>query len=115
MVNRKAQKAAKQDRAANSFEVVVWEWYAKNAPNWVEHHGNRIIRRLERGIFPWISGRPIADVTAPELLATVQRIEKRGCIGRSVRSNPDRPLFLLCHKVIRGCSARQNHAPFSTL
>ncbi len=30
--NRKAQKAAKQDRAANSFEVVAREWYAKLVP-----------------------------------------------------------------------------------
>ena len=70
--NRKASKAAKQERAANSFEVVAREWYAKMAPNWAEHHGDRIIRRFERDIFPWIGGWPIADVTAPELLAAVR-------------------------------------------
>lgn len=78
--NRKAAKAAKQERAANSFEVVAREWYAEQAPNWAEHHGDRIIRRFERDIFPWVGGRPIADVTAPELLATVQRIENRGAL-----------------------------------
>ncbi len=84
--NRKAVKATKVERAANSFEVVAREWYAKHAPNWVEHHGDRIIRRLERDIFPWIGGRPIADVTAPELLATVQRIEKRGALETAHRA-----------------------------
>ena len=69
--NRKAQMAAKVLRAANSFEVVAREWYAKQAPNSAEHHGDRIIRRLERDIFPWIGGRPIADVNAPELLGVV--------------------------------------------
>ncbi len=34
----------------------------------VSLHAGRIIRRLERDIFPWIGGRPVADVTAPELL-----------------------------------------------
>jgi len=84
--NRKAVKAARQVRAANSFEVVAREWYAKQAPNWAEHHGNRIIRRFERDIFPWIGGRPIADVTAPELLAAVQRIESRGALETAHRA-----------------------------
>ncbi|MDP1637597.1 MAG: integrase arm-type DNA-binding domain-containing protein [Candidatus Nitrotoga sp.] len=84
--NRKAMKAVKQDRAANSFEVVAREWYAKHAPNWVEHHGDRIIRRLERDIFPWIGGRPIVDVTAPELLATMRRIENRGALETAHRA-----------------------------
>ena len=63
--NRKAAKAAKADRAANSFEVVAREWFGKYSPTWAEHHGDRIIRRFERDVFPWIGGRPIADVTAP--------------------------------------------------
>lgn len=84
--SRKAQKSAKAERAVNSFEVVAREWYAKYSPGWVEHHGNRIIRRLERDIFPWIGGRPIADVTAPELLAAVQRIERRGALETAHRA-----------------------------
>jgi len=84
--NRKAMKAVKQDRAANSFEVITREWYAKHAPNWAEHHGDRIIRRFERDIFPWIGGRPIADVTAPELLAAMRRIENRGALETAHRA-----------------------------
>jgi len=57
--HRKAQKSAREDRAANSFEVIAREWYAKFAPTWVPSHGERIIRRLERDIFPWIGGKPI--------------------------------------------------------
>jgi len=84
--HRKAMKAVKVERAANSFEVVAREWYAKLSPNWAEHHGDRIIRRFERDIFPWIGGRPIADVAAPELLAVVQRIEKRGALETAHRA-----------------------------
>ncbi|MHB8347068.1 MAG: tyrosine-type recombinase/integrase [Acidiferrobacterales bacterium] len=84
--NRKAQKAVKQDRAANSFEVIAREWYAKHAPNWADHHGERIIRRFERDIFPWIGGKPIADVTAPDLLAAVRRIENRGALETAHRA-----------------------------
>ena len=84
--NRKATKAAKVERAGNSFEVVAREWFAKFSPTWNENHGNRIIRRLERYIFPWIGSKPIAEVTAPDLLATVQRIEKRGALETAHRA-----------------------------
>jgi integrase len=74
------------DRAANSFEVVAREWFAKYSPAWAEHHGDRIIRRLERDIFPWIGGRPIAEVAAPDLLAVVRRIESRGALETAHRA-----------------------------
>lgn len=85
--NRKAVKAAKSDRAANSFEVVAREWFSKNSANWTESHGSRIIRRLERDIFPWIGGRPIAEIKAQELLAVLRRIEERGAVETAHRAH----------------------------
>jgi integrase len=84
--NRKAQMATKQNRAANSFEVVAREWYSKYASSWSEAHGERIIRRFERDVFPWIGGRPVADVAAPELLSVVRRIEGRGALETAHRA-----------------------------
>jgi hypothetical protein len=85
--NRKAMKSALSDKTANSFEVVVREWFAKYSETWAAQHSDRIIRRFERDIFPWIGGRPITEVTAPELLAVIRRIENRGALetatGRS--------------------------------
>ena len=97
--HRKAHKSARADRAANSFEVVAREWFAKYSASWAENHGNRIIRRFERDIFPWIGGRPIAEVTAPELLAVVRRIESRGALASVLLSSgpnavPIRPISL---------------------
>jgi hypothetical protein len=74
---RKAMKSATTSKAENSFEVVAREWFEKFSPNWAESHSTRIIRRLERDVFPWIGGRPIADITAPELLSVLRRIENR--------------------------------------
>ena len=84
--NRKAVKAAKLEKAANSFEVVVREWYAKYSPTWNESHAARIIRRFERDIFPWIGSKPIAQIAAPELLTTVRRIEDRGAVETAHRA-----------------------------
>lgn len=40
--NRKQQKAAKAERAANSFEAVAREWIAKNTPTWAATHTARL-------------------------------------------------------------------------
>ena len=50
--NRKIQKSARADLVANSFEVIAREWFAKFASTWASNHGDRIIRRFERDIFP---------------------------------------------------------------
>lgn len=84
--HRKASNAARADRAANSFEIVAREWYGKLAPTWNAAHGDRIIRRLERDVFPWIGGRPVAEVAAPELLAVLRRIEARGALETAHRA-----------------------------
>ena len=84
--NRKAQKSARADRAANSFEVVAREWYAKYSTTWAKDHGNRILRRFERDIFPWIGSRSIAEIKAPDLLSVVRRIESRGALETAHRA-----------------------------
>ncbi|MBA4143829.1 MAG: integrase arm-type DNA-binding domain-containing protein [Nitrosospira sp.] len=84
--NRKAVKAAKTEKAENSFEVITREWYTKYSQTWNASHGERILRRFERDIFPWIGGKPIAEVAAPQLLATVRRIENRGALETAHRA-----------------------------
>lgn len=83
---RKATKAMRIERAGNSFEAVALEWYEKQKPTWNAAHGDRIIRRLKRDIFPWIGGRPVAEITAPELLAALRRIENRGRLETAHRA-----------------------------
>jgi integrase len=84
--NRKAQKAAKTDSDANSFEVIAREWFGKFSPVWADSHADKIIRRLERDVFPWIGKQPISDITAPALLATMRRIENRGAVETAHRA-----------------------------
>lgn len=93
--HRKARKSALTERSGNSFEVVAREWFARCSPNWAAGHADKIIRRLERDIFPWLGGRPIADIKAPELLATLRRIESRGAIETAHRAQQN------CSQVFR--------------
>ena len=74
---KKAQKSASQERSANSFEAIAREWFAKHAVTLAESNATRTLRRLERDLFPWIGNHPIAEITPPELLTVLRRIEAR--------------------------------------
>lgn len=84
--HRKAIKAARAASAENSFEVVAREWFGKHSPNWAKSHSDKIIRRFENDVFPWIGGRPVAEITAPELLTVARRIESRGTLDTAHRA-----------------------------
>jgi integrase len=84
--HRKAAKATGAAAAASSFEVVTREWFAKQKSQWAENHADKVIRRFERDIFPWMGKRPIAEITAPELLKHLERIEQRGAVETAHRA-----------------------------
>ena len=82
---KKAQKASAS--GADSFEAIAREWFEKFSKTWTLSHGARILRRLERDIFPWIGKRPIVEVKAPELLTVLRRIEERGAVETAHRAS----------------------------
>jgi len=84
--HRQATKAARAQDNANSFEVIAREWHASRSPNWAAGHADKIIRRFELDVFPMLGSRPIKEITAPELLATVRRIEARGALDTAHRA-----------------------------
>jgi len=82
---RKETKVLQKEHVANSFEAVAREWFTKNNHIWTEGHSKTIIRRLDLNIFPWLGTRPVASITAPELLAVLRRIESRGALETAHR------------------------------
>ena len=82
---RKAEKAASKGHSGTSFESVAREWFAKHSPNWAPGHASRVLKRLERDIFPWIGGQSFTTITAPQILAVVRRIEQRGAVESAHR------------------------------
>jgi integrase len=77
----------KPPQDADSFEAVAREWFAKFSPPWAPTHAEKIIRRLERDIFPWIGARPVGQIMAPELLTVLRRIEARGRLETAHRAH----------------------------
>jgi len=84
---KKETKRSSKLTSANSFETIAREWHAKFLPQWTPKHGARIIRNLEKDIFPWIGQEAIAEIAPPELLKTLHRIESRGAIETAHRAH----------------------------
>jgi integrase len=84
--HRKAQKAAGKFRAANSFEAVAREWFEGRKKIWAASNSDKVIRRLENDLFPWLGGRPIAEIAPPEILQCLRRIEARGALDTAHRA-----------------------------
>ena len=76
---RKAQQQAKVEDD-ESVEVIAREWHEKFKSKWTEGHALKIIRALERDVFPWVGTRPIKEIKAPELLTVLRRVESRGVL-----------------------------------
>ncbi|MCA9469067.1 MAG: integrase arm-type DNA-binding domain-containing protein [Nitrospira sp.] len=83
--NRKAKKAANKEETY-SFEVVAREWLAKYSPNWSMTHADRVKRRLERDIFPWLGSKPVSVIIPLQLLEVIRRIEDRGALETAHRA-----------------------------
>jgi integrase len=82
---KREQKLAKTAASENTFELVARQWYAhwkgpKNA-----RHAGYVLARLEADVFPAIGARPIAEITAPDLVRMVKSIEKRGALDIAKR------------------------------
>lgn len=82
---KKAQKAAQGEQSANTFEVIAREWHNKFAHTWVESHAQHKLERLEKNVFPWIGKRPIKEITAPDVLDVLRRMESRGILDAAHR------------------------------
>ncbi len=69
------RKAAKMEvaAAAQTFENVAREWYAKQIGKWTPRHASGVLRRLEVLAFPKLGARPIAELGAPDFLAVLHK------------------------------------------
>ena len=83
---RKAEKTSTKSKASNSFEVIAREWVQTFFVTKSESHKERTLRRLEVYIFPWLGGKPITEITAPEVLQVTGQILRYAVqTGRVIR------------------------------
>lgn len=75
---RRAERRALEVAAVSSFEAVAREWMAKQEATKAPSTCSKNRWLLETFAFPSIGKRPAAEITAPELLEIVRRVEARG-------------------------------------
>ena len=78
--HKQAEKTA-QSALAHTFEELAREWYAYNSPRWATSTAAKALQYMEADILPVIGQRPAQEVTRPDLVALVRKVEKRGALN----------------------------------
>ncbi len=110
--HKKVEKLTKKLVANTTFEGVAREWLTKMRTRWVPSHHDRIERRLERDIFPFLGNRPITEITTPEVLAVLHKIEARGALETAKRAKQNCSQ-VFCYAVETGRAEKDPTALFS--
>jgi integrase len=86
MVARKAQRLAAATSDAHSFQTVTYKWLDHWSAGTTARHADTTRRRLEANTLPLLGSRPIDAILAPELVAMVKAVDKRGASDLAKRS-----------------------------
>jgi len=81
-----ARRRAERYARGDTFEAVAREWFVSFSRSWAETHTEKIMRRLELYIFPWMGARPIAKLSAVDVLTCLRRIQAGGKLETAKRA-----------------------------
>jgi integrase len=83
---RATERASESGR--DTFERVAREWHESREATLADSHSERVLRALERDVFPYVGGRALDDITPQAWLDVLRRIEARGAVetGHRVRT-----------------------------
>ena len=84
--SRKAAKAGKLGDGLNTFEIIAREWWQTHMKGKAESHKNKVLRRFELYLFPWLGKKPISSITAPDVLESLKRVEKQNKLETAHRT-----------------------------
>ncbi|TXI38937.1 MAG: DUF4102 domain-containing protein [Nitrosomonas sp.] len=93
--HRQDQKQQAAIAAANSFESVARLWWNHWKHDKTERHAGYTIRRMEADVFPVIGYKPMSEITAPQFIALVRKVESRGALDIAKR------VLTMCGQVMR--------------
>ena len=77
-IDPSVQKKAASRIEENSFEAIAREWHANKKSAWSERYAEDVLERIAVNVFPYLGKYPISEITPPELLAVLRKIEARG-------------------------------------
>jgi integrase len=75
---KRIEKIAAAEAAAGTFRFVADRWYADKAPHRSRSWREATRRWLDKGLYPVIGSKPLADISPAAVLAIMKAIEARG-------------------------------------
>ena len=80
-----AERKLRNKSAQTTFEAVAREWHANQKPGWTAGYAEDVMERIHKNVFPFLGSRPIGEITPPELLSVLRKIEARGAVDQAHR------------------------------
>ena len=77
-IDPNAKRKAERSAQAQTFEAVANEWLELHKKSLAPETISILGTRLSSFLYPYVGSRPVAGITAQELLAVLRRIEARG-------------------------------------
>lgn len=72
--------------ALNTFKALALDWHGTKLANWTPYTAKRQLKILENELFPSLANRPIAEITTPELLQVIRKVENRDALEVAKRT-----------------------------
>jgi len=85
-IDPSAERKASKSCAADTFEAMAREFMEKKRRKITDSTWQRDMDQLERIYFPSLGSRPISTIGAPDLLASLRRVEKAGNVETAHRA-----------------------------
>lgn len=79
-IAKRAEKQAKADAAAHTFELVACDWLTKTAAERAPTTQNKITSWLEKDVIPFIGAMPMSSIGPRDVLAALRKMEARGAL-----------------------------------
>lgn len=81
---RRTKKMA--EKGLDTFKSIALEWFDNKMTGKSDRHRQRAMSILKNDLFPQLGHLPISEITPPELLAALRKIESRGAIDIAHRA-----------------------------
>lgn len=69
--------------SGETFRDVALEWHKNQLGRWSETNAAQVLACLDKDVFPYIGGRLLDDLEAPDFLQTIRRAEGRGALDKA--------------------------------
>lgn len=83
---KKTAKSERQDEIGNTFESIARAWHSEHMANKALSHSDKVIRRFELYVFPYIGKMPITDIKPIDIINTLKLIQKQNILETAHRT-----------------------------